>query len=71
MKLVEPTIELEEEYLDMLQEWKLSKEELIPFPPKFNPSNFKSFVQKLHNCKIEEENNFVPHSTYWLIDKFN
>jgi len=71
MKLIEPTIELEEQYLDMLADWHQTGEALVPFPLKFDTSDFAAFVQKLHTAKIVKEEGFVCNSTFWLVTADN
>ena len=45
--LVEPTVDLQEEYLEFYQEWKNSGETMIPWVIEKDPSNFRNMVQEL------------------------
>ncbi|MGR9049686.1 GNAT family N-acetyltransferase [Halobacillus faecis] len=73
MKLVEPTIELEESYLCFYKEWKESGEAMIPWVIEKDPTNFHDMVQNLHNDAngLDLPEGFVPGSTYWLVDQEN
>ena len=71
MKLVEPTVELEEQYLDMLADWHQTGEDLIPFPLKYDHSDFPALVQKLLKFKTVSEGDFVCNSTFWLLTEDN
>lgn len=68
IKLVKPTIDLEEEYLSFHKEWKDSGEDMIPWVIKQDPTDFNSMVQFL----LDNENGvnlkpgWVRDSTYWL-----
>lgn len=71
MRLIKPTINLEHEYLDMLNEWKLSKEDMVPFSLKYSTSNFKKFIATNENHVVNPESGFVCHSTFWMLNKTN
>ncbi|EEL49939.1 MULTISPECIES: GNAT family N-acetyltransferase [Bacillus cereus group] len=67
--LVEPTVDLQEEYLEFYQEWKNSGETMIPWVIEKDPSNFRNMVQELLDA-AEGKNlpkGWVPDSTYWLV----
>lgn len=67
MQLVSPTTDYKIQYLEMLMEWKSTNENLVPFPLNFDTSNFSDFVNKCNRSKIECNEGFVHHSTFWLI----
>jgi len=71
MKLVEPTIELEEQYLDMLADWHQTGEVLVPFVLKYEHSDFAAMVQRLLDFKSVADDGFVCCSTYWLLTEDN
>ncbi|MBC6972821.1 GNAT family N-acetyltransferase [Bacillus sp. Xin] len=67
--LTEPTIDLQEEYLEFYQEWKNSGETMVPWVIAKDPSNFPEMIQELLDAS-EGKNlrkGWVPDSTYWLI----
>lgn len=73
VRLIEPTVELENEYLDMLKDWKDNNEKLMPWVLNLDYTDFPQMVKKLKdysNGKGVEES-FVEHSTYWLVDEDN
>ncbi|QKY70596.1 GNAT family N-acetyltransferase [Lentibacillus sp. CBA3610] len=71
MFLAHPAMDLKKKYIDFYQEWKESREEMIPFVIKRNPEDFQSMLDYLSNCEkgTEPPENWIPESsTYWLID---
>lgn len=71
LRLIKPTVDLEFEYLDMLEDWKKSGENLVPWVLRFDTSDFLLMVKKLDGYSrgiglIEDQ---VEHSTYWLVNK--
>jgi len=73
LKLIEPTIALEKQYDEMLQEWLDRGENLVPFVLKFDSSDFKKLIEQLDGFKngVGIPKEFVSHSTFWLADKEN
>lgn len=73
VKLVAPTVELKDEYLDMIDEWRQSGEEMVPFVLKFDTTDFHAMIRKLEDYSkgIGLESGFVEHSTYWLVREDN
>ena len=57
VKLIKPTIELEDEYMDMIREWKAQEGKLIPWVLGFDASDLPEGM--------------VEHSTYWLVNENN
>jgi len=70
ISLVKPTIELKDEYLDMIQDYIDNNEKPRPWTLKLDPSDFSSMLQKLEDFSngIGLKENQVEHSTYWLVD---
>lgn len=68
--LIKPTIELKDEYLDMINDWKVHNEKPNPGTLKLDPTNFPLMLEKLDGFSkgIGVEKNHVEHSTYWLVD---
>jgi predicted acetyltransferase len=73
VKLVKPTVELREEYLDFYDEWKASGEDMVPWVIKKDPAKFDDMIQSLHDAEIGENlpAGWVPDSTYWLMTDHN
>lgn len=73
LRLIEPTVGLENEYLDMILEWKQSGEELIPWSLNLGQTNFFKMVENLNGYSegIGLPDGFVAFSTYWLVNKNN
>jgi len=73
LKLTEPTIEFENEYNEMLSDWKQSGEKLVPFIIEYDTTDFQRLVEQMHGFKngIGVPETFVPHSTFWLINSAN
>lgn len=67
LRLVRPTVELKDEYLEMLNEWKQTGEKFVPWVLHHDSSDFAVMIEKLngysHGIGIRE--GFVEHSTYW------
>jgi len=70
ISLVKPTIDLKDEYLDMIKDYKNNNEKPRPWTLKLDPSDFSSMLQKLKDFRngIGLQENQVEHSTYWLVD---
>ena len=73
VKLIKPAIELKQEYLDMIKEWKAVEDRLIPWVLGFDTSDFPALIENLENCSkgIGLQEGLVEHSTYWLVDEHN
>ncbi|WP_175989315.1 GNAT family N-acetyltransferase [Bacillus sp. Marseille-Q1617] len=73
VRLVKPTAEFKEEYMDFYHEWKTSGEDMVPWVIKKDPSDFNGMIQSLHLAEKGENlpEGWVPDSTYWLVGKNN
>ena len=69
MKLIEPSLSYNDQYIDFMEDWKSTGEQLVPFVLSMDYSNFGEYVRKLNNFSqgIGLPDGFVPHSTFWLI----
>jgi predicted acetyltransferase/broad specificity phosphatase PhoE len=71
LSLINPTVALRDEYLSYYKEWVESKEDMVPWVIKKDPSDFEAMVQFLRDN--EEGSNlpagWVPDSTFWLINQ--
>ena len=67
MKLIEPNTIYKITYLEMMDEWRSSGEELVPFTLEFDTSDFEKFIRYTNSFKTINPEGFVHHSTFWLI----
>lgn len=69
--LILPTVELESQFREMLQDWNFNNEELSPWTIGLDTSDFKKYVNTLTNASkgMGLEGLQVPHSSFWLIDE--
>ncbi|MBZ2174467.1 GNAT family N-acetyltransferase [Schnuerera sp. xch1] len=70
VKLIKPTIELKDEYLDMIKDWKDNNERPNPSTLNLDTSDFPAMIKKLEGFSkgIGLKEGYVEHSTYWLIE---
>jgi len=68
MKLIKPTMDLKSAYLEMVNEWVLAKEKLVPFSLEYDTSDFKKFIEMNQLAEIVAAEGFVCHSTFWLLN---
>ncbi|WP_431190710.1 GNAT family N-acetyltransferase [Metabacillus flavus] len=66
---MKPDFTLKHAYMEFYEEWKNSEEKIVPWVVAENPADFEKY---LHYLKEQEQGknipeNFVPHSTYWLL----
>lgn len=73
MRLEKPSIELKQQYLDMLEEWKTSGEMLVPGILSEDTSDFQALITKFENYSMGRGlwGNLVPNSTYLLVREDN
>lgn len=71
LQLIEPTIDLKEEYISFYQEWRNSGEVMIPWVIGKDPTNFQEMVQELFDASkgIGIPETWVPDSTYWFVNE--
>ena len=64
MTLISPTIELESQFREMIQDWNSNNEELSPWTIGLDTSDFKKYVNMLLNASkgIGLKGLLVPHS---------
>jgi predicted acetyltransferase len=73
IRIIEPCVNLKNEYFGMILEWKESGEELIPWSLNLENSDFNLLVEKLNGYSkgIGLPDGFVECSTFWLINENN
>lgn len=71
LKLVEPQMGLEKEYLSFYQEWKDSGESMVPWVISKDPREFQRMLEDLerHQHGIDLPEGWVPDSTFWLVNE--
>lgn len=69
MKLIKPTIELKQEYLEMLEEWKQSGEKIIPGVLNEDATDFQAMISRIEGYSqgIGLKETWVQNSTYWFV----
>lgn len=70
IKLIKPNINLKNEYLYMISEWKEYGGELIPWSLNLDTADFDSLVENLNGYGdgIGLPDGFLPFTTYWLVN---
>lgn len=73
VRLVKPSSEYKEEYLDFHKEWKSSGEDMIPWVIKKDPSDFNEMIQSLLDAEKGKNlpQGWVPDSTFWSVEENN
>ncbi len=73
IRIIEPCVNLKNEYFVMISEWKESGEELIPWSLNLENRDFNLLVEKLNGYSkgIGLPDGFVECSTFWLINENN
>ena len=73
VRLIKPTLELKDEYLNMIEEWDQFDDKIVPWVQNVNTLDFDEMVSKFeddsHGIGIKE--GYVPQSTYWLVRNDN
>ncbi|MGM8216064.1 GNAT family N-acetyltransferase [Bacillaceae bacterium W0354] len=68
LKLIKPTIEMEYEYFDYINEWLKAEEEIVPSTFRYFPKDYHKFLEKLRrDGKVEQPDGRVPATTYILV----
>lgn len=69
LSLIEPSIEYKNEYIEMIEEWRVTGD-MVPFVLRYDYSDFDSFLLQMKNLKngVGLKENSVSSSTYWLVD---
>jgi predicted acetyltransferase len=70
LRLVQPSVEFMRSHETFLEEFFRLDEEVVPWIVAEPYDDFADYVAMLHDASrgIGIPSNFVPHSTYWLID---
>ncbi|WP_369903214.1 GNAT family N-acetyltransferase [Bacillus manliponensis] len=73
LRLVKPTVALQNEYLQFHKEWKESGELMVPWVISKDPTHFPEMVQSLLDAEQGKNipKTWVPDSTYWLVTEEN
>lgn len=70
LSLVKPDITYKAQYMDMIEYWKNTGEELAPWALKEDCSDFGAMVKRLEGYAqgVGIGEAFVPNSTYWIYE---
>jgi predicted acetyltransferase len=71
MKLIEPSLELKDAYLEMISEWAKVEDlqNTSPFSLKYKIDVFEDFLDQLKQDKLNPREGFVPSTTYCLVNE--
>ncbi|WP_223879950.1 GNAT family N-acetyltransferase [Paenibacillus spiritus] len=71
LRLVRPSGEYREAYLDFYREWKESGETIVPWVVDRDPVDFEAYLLFLEGMEKREglPENGVPSSTFWLVGR--
>jgi predicted acetyltransferase len=72
IRLIKPSLAYRDEYISFYEEWKCSGENIVPWVVEHEPYDFHSMIEFLYSQDSEEKimnDNWVPHSTYWLLNE--
>jgi len=69
LRFEEPHGEFRESYRELVREFQVAGERLVPFTLRFPCDDFDAFLARLAACARGEglPGGFVPHTTYWLV----
>ncbi|MDD5189885.1 MAG: GNAT family N-acetyltransferase [Dehalococcoidales bacterium] len=69
VKLVKPSIEYKNSYIEMITEWKKVDADFTPFVLGEDTSDFPAMLKRFEGFTrgIGVKEGFVPHSTFWLV----
>ncbi len=71
LKLVKPSIKYKKQYIEMMQEWELSGEKIIPYSIRIaDYNNFETMIEHFEKESngIDLKPNQVPATTLWAYD---
>lgn len=70
LKLVGPSVYFKEQYIDMIEEWKVTGERMTPFVLRFDYHDFDRMLQELIKLREDpdDDGGTVSSSTFWLVN---
>ena len=70
LKLIAPTVELEESYRSYVAEAREADEMFVPWVLGFDADDFPALLARLRDAADGKgvPDTFVPHTTYWTVD---
>lgn len=70
-KLVEPTIEMEKEYNDYINEWEKEEDKIVPYASRRSIIDYKELIIFWRDMTTDKayERGFVPSTLYFLVDE--
>ncbi|MDU1413713.1 MAG: GNAT family N-acetyltransferase [Clostridium sp.] len=71
LRLVKPSIEMENEYLSYIKEWEESGEKIVPYASRRNGNQYKDLLRYWaeEETDIVRKKDKVPASLYFLVDE--
>lgn len=72
-KLVKPTIEMEKEYNDYINEWEKEENKIVPYASRRSLTDYKELIVFWGDMETDKayEQNFVPSTLFFLVDENN
>lgn len=70
-RLVKPSIEMKQEYLNYIIEWEDSGEKIVPYASRRNGYDYESLLSKWECDSTEKayDNGFVPSTIFFMVDE--
>ncbi|MDD5701110.1 MAG: hypothetical protein PHU23_03580 [Dehalococcoidales bacterium] len=69
MRLIKPTIEMKNEYLDFFSDWESNNEEITPYSARLLESTYEEWVCETIKIETEAPDGFVTAHTFFLVDE--
>jgi Predicted acetyltransferase len=71
LELKRPTIDMEKEYFDFINEWKEYGQDIVPYSARLLDMDYKSWLENTYRYEKEETclKDFVPAHTYFLVNE--
>ena len=70
-RLVKPSLEIEQEYIDYIDEWERSGEKIVPYAARRDGMDFKSLLSRWESDSSNEafDKGFVPSTILFMVDE--
>jgi len=71
LKLIEPSINYQKEYIHMIEEWNTTGERLVPYVLRWEHEDFAAMLNRLAELRdsAELDERTVNSSTFWLANR--
>lgn len=69
IKLMKPTLDMQQEYMEFAREWETGGEQIIPYSVRLLGNSYAKWLEKTYEFEHSETcpDGFVPASTYFLM----